>query len=81
LHFLDSFRKPESVDPMHQWIGSYNHFTMQLKRFFKWLYYPNMKPDERPLPPVVKNIPMQKRKEISIYNLLICGHIKTTYYF
>ena len=24
IKFLDSLRKPESVDPMHKWIGSYN---------------------------------------------------------
>jgi hypothetical protein len=24
LAFLDSFRKPESVDPLHKWIGTYN---------------------------------------------------------
>jgi site-specific recombinase XerD len=24
LSYLDSFRKPESVDPMHKWIGTYN---------------------------------------------------------
>ena len=26
LIFLDSVRKPESLDPMHKWIGTYNLF-------------------------------------------------------
>jgi hypothetical protein len=39
LAFLDSFRKTESSDPLHKWIGTYNVYRMQLFRFFKWLYY------------------------------------------
>jgi len=65
--FLDSFRKPEAVDPLHKWIGTYNQFRMYLCRFFKWLYYPHIKDKDRPTPPVIENIPQQKRKEISIY--------------
>src|SRR5918992_1971419 len=30
LAFLDSLRKPESVDPMRKWIGSYNLYCVQL---------------------------------------------------
>jgi hypothetical protein len=40
LAFLDNLRKPESLDPMHKWIGTYNTYRIQLIRFFKWLYYP-----------------------------------------
>jgi hypothetical protein len=39
IAFLDSFRKPDSSDPMHKWIGTYNTYRMHLLRFFKWLYY------------------------------------------
>ena len=42
LAFLDSFRKPESVDPLHKWIGTYNTHRMHLTRFFKWLYSPDI---------------------------------------
>jgi hypothetical protein len=35
LAFLDSLRKPESVDSIHKWIGSYNVYRVQLMRFFK----------------------------------------------
>jgi hypothetical protein len=34
LSFLDSFRKIESADPLHKWIGTYNKYRMQLMRFF-----------------------------------------------
>jgi len=67
LSFLDSFRKIESVDPLHKWIGTYNLYRIHLMRFFKWLYYPDIEPDKRPKPEVVENILQLKRKEKSIY--------------
>ncbi|HJT47620.1 MAG TPA: phage integrase N-terminal SAM-like domain-containing protein [Nitrososphaeraceae archaeon] len=67
LLFLDSFRKPESVDPLHKWIGTYNTYRSLLLYFFKWLYYSDLEPDKRPKPLVVENIPKLKRKEQSIY--------------
>ncbi|MGB7953866.1 MAG: hypothetical protein WCF23_07775 [Candidatus Nitrosopolaris sp.] len=42
LSYLDSLRKIERVDPLHKWIGTYNIYRIQLMRFFKWLYYPNI---------------------------------------
>lgn len=67
IAYLDSFRKPESVDPLHKWIGTYNLYGINLLRFFKWLYHPNIEPNKRAKPPVVDNIPQLKRKEQSIY--------------
>ncbi|HYA81989.1 MAG TPA: hypothetical protein VEH06_00875, partial [Candidatus Bathyarchaeia archaeon] len=68
LSFLDSFRKPEGVDPLHKWIGTYNIFRIHLMRFFRWLYYPNIYPSKnRPKPPPIENIPQLRRKEKSIY--------------
>ena len=67
VSFLDSFRKPESVDPLHKWIGTYNTYRIHLTRFFKWLYYPDIEPDKRPKPEVIENILILKRKEQSIY--------------
>ena len=67
LAFLDSVRRPESLDPMHKWIGTYNLFMIQLVRFFKWLYSPDIEPDKRAKPAVVENISQLKRKEKSIY--------------
>ena len=37
--FLNSFRKTEPIDPLHKWIGTYNHFIVVISKFFKWLYY------------------------------------------
>ena len=67
LTFLDSFRKPEASDPLHKWIGTYNTYRIELLRFFKWLYNPDIEPDIRPKPPIIENIPQLKRKEKSIY--------------
>jgi integrase/recombinase XerD len=68
LSFLNSFRKPESVDPLHKWIGTYNIYRIHLMRFFRWLYYPTIYPSRnRPKPPPIENIPKLKRKEKSIY--------------
>ena len=33
LSFLDSFRKVETVDPLHKWIGTYNLYRTELMRF------------------------------------------------
>ena len=68
LDFLDRHRKPEDVDPLHKWMGSYNHENTILLRFFRWLYYPDISPSEkRPITSVMENITQLKRKETSIY--------------
>jgi hypothetical protein len=67
LGFLDCFRRTETQDPMHKWIGTYNLFRIHLIRFFKWLYSPDIEPDKRPNASVTENIPKLRRKETSIY--------------
>jgi integrase len=67
LPFLDTIHKPEGVDPMHKWIGTYNLHNTVFTRFFKWLYSPDIPPSARPKPSVVENIGRLKRREISIY--------------
>jgi integrase/predicted nucleic acid-binding Zn ribbon protein len=67
IAFLDTYRKTETQDPMHKWIGTYNLFLIYLLRFFKWLYYPDIEPGKRPKPSVVENLPQLRRKEKSIY--------------
>jgi hypothetical protein len=62
LAFLDSLRNSETADPLHRWIGTYNLYRVHLIRFFKWLYYPDIEPDERPKPPAVENIQQLKKK-------------------
>ena len=67
--FLNSFRKPEPMDPLHKWIGTYNHFIVVTSKFFKWLYYPDLPSSERQKqkPSVIDNLTQLKRKEKSIY--------------
>jgi integrase len=67
ISFLNSRRKPESSDPLHKWIGTYNLYRIYLIRFFKWLYSPNKEQSKRPKPKVVNNVPALRRKEKSIY--------------
>ena len=52
---------------MHKWIETYNLYLMTVGTFFKWLYYPNTAPKERPKPDVLLNIKHLKRKEKSSY--------------
>jgi hypothetical protein len=67
IAFLESYRRTETQDPMHKWIGTYNLFRIHLLRFFKWLYYPDIEPGQRPKPSLVENIAQLKRRERSIY--------------
>jgi integrase/recombinase XerD len=67
IGFLDRYRKSDTQDPMHKWIGTYNVFRAHLIRFFKWLNSPDIEPDKRLKPSMIENIPRLKRKETSIY--------------
>jgi hypothetical protein len=67
IDFLDSFRKPEALDPLHKWIGTYNLYLMRIIRFFKWLYYSETEHRKRLKPEIVQNIGRLRRKEKSIY--------------
>ena len=67
LIYLDSLRKDDSSDPMHKWIGSYNVKRQRLITFFRWFYNNNKSPSTRQTPEFMKQIPILKRKEQSIY--------------
>jgi hypothetical protein len=67
LCYLDNLRQPETSDPFHKWVGTYNLRRIILPKFFKWLYYPNEDSKKRKIPTFVENIPMLKRREQSIY--------------
>lgn len=67
IHFLNSLKKSEPLDPSHQSIGTYNLYAVHLIRFFRWLYSPDMSTAERPKADCVMNIAQLKRKEKSIY--------------
>jgi hypothetical protein len=38
LSYLNSVRKPTSIDPQQKWIGSYNNRLRYYAKFFRWLY-------------------------------------------
>lgn len=67
--FLNSYKKTDEDDPLHAWIGTYNIYLTMLKRFFRWLYYPDIESLHRrkKTPPPVENIGYRQRKEKSIY--------------
>ena len=67
IDFLDKFRKSESADPLHKWIGTYESYRIVLMRFFRWLHNPDLPQSKRPRPAVMENIPRIRRKEVSIY--------------
>ena len=67
ISFLNSYKKTDSRDPLHKWIGTYNIIRAILIRFFKWLYQKNIEPKKRSMPTMIENIPQYKRKEQSIY--------------
>ena len=67
LNYLDSLRKSEEADPAHKWYGTYNLKRQLFLKFFKWLYYPIQAANERLIPKVMRDIPLLKRKEQSIY--------------
>jgi hypothetical protein len=65
INFLDSLKKPEALDPLHKWIGTYNLYLVRIIRFFKWLYYGDIEHNSRPRPHVVQNVSRLRRKEKS----------------
>lgn len=67
VDFLDIFRKPESVDPLHKCVGTHETYCIVLMCFFRWLYAPHLEHKQRPKPAVMDNIPKIKRKEVSTY--------------
>ena len=85
--FLDSYRKSETVDPLHRWVATYNIRLMIIYKFFRWLHSFNhdklaeMTTTERIVPPIMKGIKRLKRKEKSSFKPEIYGLMKTTQFF
>lgn len=67
LIYLDGLRKDDASDPLHKWIGSYNVKRQRLITFFRWFYNTDKCPSDRQTPEFMKQIPILKRKEQSIY--------------
>jgi len=66
--YMNHFKKDDSEDPKHRWISIYNANLVNVIKFFRWLYYPDIGPKERPRPAVVQDLTRFKRKEISGYD-------------
>lgn len=66
--YLNKFRKNDSADKKHRWIGTYNVRLYCMQRFFRWLYYPEIEAKDRPTPAVMARINKIRRKEESGYD-------------
>lgn len=60
LDYLNSLRKPITVDPTHRSVGTYNGRQIVFMKFFRWLYNPD-EPDHRKriTPPCMVGITLQ----------------------
>jgi integrase len=64
---LSKLQKGDEEDPLHHWIGYYNHHVVEFRKFFKWLHEPQLPQEKRDLPPFMANIRRLRRKEKAIY--------------
>jgi site-specific recombinase XerD len=46
-NYLNSYQKSRNEDPDQSWIGTQKTLGHPLKKFFKWLAYPKVTPQER----------------------------------
>jgi hypothetical protein len=83
--FLDSYRKPETIDPLHKWINTYNIRHMVILKFFRWLYSSKsggseiMIITEKIVPPIMNGIKrLKKEKKRAHIKPEIYGHKKMT---
>jgi integrase len=68
LSYLNSLRKPISIDPQQKWIGSYNNRLRYHAKFFRWPYNKE-EPDyrKRISPPCIQGLRQLPRQEKSSY--------------
>ena len=68
LDFLNNKRKPESIDPTHKSIGTWNNLQVLFLKFFRWLYNrEEPDPKRRGTPDCMKGVRRLPRKEKSCY--------------
>jgi len=68
LDFLNSKRKPESIDPTHKSIGTWNNLQILFLKFFRWHYNQyEFDPKKRETPSYMKGVRRLPRKEKSCY--------------
>lgn len=67
LSYLETSRKTKEADPLDRWYTTWNLRTIEITKFFKWLYSPALAPNDRKKPKQVQNIPRLKRKQVNSY--------------
>jgi hypothetical protein len=63
LAYLSTLRRTTEKDPFQKWINTHNNRAVIYQKFFKWLYSPTLPARDRPVPEVVRDLPLIKRKE------------------
>lgn len=61
--YLATLHRPLQNDPFQKWINTHNNRLVLYQKFFKWFYSPELTAKERPVPKVVRDLPLLKRKE------------------
>jgi integrase len=71
--YLQSRRRNEEIDPDQKWISTHNNRAMTFAGFFRFLYFPDLEPEERAkkTPDVVAGVTFFKRKSKT--------HVKSTH--
>ena len=65
LGCLNSLKRKMEEDPDQRWINTHNQRAMVFSNFFKWLTQPDLKPEERQMPPALKGLRYYHRKQKS----------------
>jgi hypothetical protein len=63
--YLQSMRRDKETDPDQRWIATHNNRAMTYTNFFRWLYYPDLEPEQRVKkvkPDVIANVTFFKKK-------------------
>jgi hypothetical protein len=67
LSYLNSLKKPESINPNHRSIGTYSGRQIILLNFLRWLYNQDTHDLKRITPLCMQGIRRLRRKETSLY--------------
>jgi site-specific recombinase XerD len=67
--YLSSLHKDRALDPDQGWINTHNQRAMVISKFFKWVAYPHLSPEQRrnklskdQLPPVLRGLTFVSKK-------------------
>ena len=82
LDYLNSSRKPESIDPLHKSIGTWNNRQILFLKFFRWLYNSDEPDHRKRITPIcmqgVRTLPDRKNLHTS---LLTYGPMRNIQFF